>query len=263
MAIRNGFYVRAFECDINAEAACPETCSILERYVFPSLPKAASTSDQPDLSIRLTRAENHYQLRADDVLVASAGRAVELVPELIRVLDEAVIGRLTTQRAIHAGAVRWNGQALLLPGATHSGKSSLVAELLKRGATYFSDEYALIDSEGRVHPYPRPLLLRNDSLEQFPVLPSEWNVPIADTPAPVGWMMSLKHQSSPAWSVGAISQSEALLMLLQNTPHTLADSPDLVKRFQRAVANATCYAGARPEVPQAVDQILRLVNGTA
>jgi hypothetical protein len=263
MAVRKGFDVRAFDCEINAEASCPETYSILERYVFPSLPRSTATGDDPDLSIRLIRVDEHYQLWADDALVASADRAAELVPELIRVVDEAVIGRLTTQRAIHAGAVRWNGQVLLLPGATHSGKSSLVAELLKRGATYFSDEYALIDSEGRVHPYPRPLLLRNDSLEQFPVLPSEWNVPVGDTPAPVGWMMSLKHQSSPDWSVGAISQSEALLTLLQNTPHTLADSPDLVERFQRAVASATCYAGARPEVPQAVDQILRLVNSTA
>jgi hypothetical protein len=263
MATRNSFDVRAFDCDINAEAACPETYSILERYVFPSLPKAAGTSDHPDLSIRLIRVEEHYQLWADGSLVASARHAVALVPEIIRVLDEAVIPRLTTRRAIHAGAVLWNRQALLLPGATHSGKSSLVAELLKRGATYFSDEYALIDSEGCVHPYPRPLLLRNDSLEQFPVLPSEWNAPTGDTPAPVGWVMSLEYQSSSTWSVVAISQGEALLTLLQNTPHTLADSPDLVQRFQRAVASATCYAGRRPEVPQAVDQILRLVNSTA
>jgi hypothetical protein len=263
MATSNGFGVCVFDCDINAEAACPETYSILERYVFPSLPKAAGKSNDPDLSIRLIRVEDHYQLWADGGLVASAPCAIELVPEIIRVLDEAVIPRLTIQRAIHAGAVLLNGQALLLPGVTHSGKSSLVAELLKRGATYFSDEYALIDGKGYVHPYPRPLLLRNDSLKQFPVLPSEWNAPIGATPAPVGWIMSLEHQSSSAWSVVAISQGEALLTLLQNTPHIMTDSPDLVHRFQRAVATATCYAGRRPDVPQAVDQILRLVNSTS
>ena len=48
-----------------------------------------------------------------------------------------MIERLTTLRALHAGAVVWNQRALLLPGATHAGKSSLVAELLRRGATYF------------------------------------------------------------------------------------------------------------------------------
>ena len=260
MATSNGFDVRVFDCDIRVEAACPETYSLLEHYVFPSLPKAAGTSSLPDLSIRLIRVGELYQLWADGALVASARRAVDLVPEIIRVLDDAVIPRLTIQRAIHAGAVLLNGRVLLLPGATHSGKSSLVAELLKRGATYFSDEYALIDLEGCVHPYPRPLLLRNDSLKQFPVLPSEWNAPIGDGPAPVGWMMSLKHQSSSGWSAVGISQSEAVLTLLQNTPHTLADSPDLVQRFQRAVASATCYAGCRPEVSQAVDHILRLID---
>lgn len=262
MATSNGFDIRVFDCDINVEAVCPETYSILEHYVFPSLPKAAAAGNYPDLSIRLIRAGEHYQLWADGALVASVRRAIDLVPEIIRVLDDAVIPRLTTRRAIHAGAVLLNGQALLLPGSTHSGKSSLVAELLKRGATYFSDEYALIDSEGCVHPYPRPLLLRNDSLQQFPVLPSEWNAPIGDGPAPVGWMMSLEHQSSSAWSAVAISQGEALLTLLQNTPHTLADSPDLVHRFLRAVSSANCYAGRRPDVSQAVDQILRLVNDT-
>lgn len=262
MATRNIFNIRAFDCDIHAEAACPETCSILDRYVFPSLPRATGTNNHPDLSIRLIHVEEHYQLWADGALLASARRAVELVPEIIRVLDEAVISRLTNWRAIHAGAVLLHGKALLLPGATHAGKSSLVAELSMRGATYFSDEYALIDSEGCVHPYPRPLLLRNGSPEQFAVLPSEWNAPIGDTPMPVGWVMSLKHQSSSAWSVVAISQGEALLTLLQNTPHALADSPDLVQHFQRAVETATCYAGRRPEVPQAVDQILRLVTNT-
>ena len=109
--------------------------------------------------IRLDRVADQFQLSVDGVVVASAGRAISLVPDLIRALDDAVVQRLTTLRAVHAGAVLWGERALLLPGVTHAGKSSLVAELLRRGATYFSDEYALIDSEGRVHPYPRPLLL--------------------------------------------------------------------------------------------------------
>jgi len=262
MATQNGFEVRAFGWNIRAEAPCPEGLEILERYVFPSLPRKVRTGNQPDLAIRLIRVADQFQLSANDVMAASACSAAELVPDLIRVLDEAVIQRLTTLRAIHAGAVLWNGRALLLPGATHAGKSSLVAELLKQGATYFSDEYALIDSEGCVHPYPRPLLLRNGRPEQIPALPSEWNAPIGHTPAPVGWILSLEYQPSSTWDVSPISQSEALLTLLQNTPHVLADSPELVPIFQRAVAGAACYTGCRPDAKHAVDQILRLVSGT-
>jgi hypothetical protein len=193
--------------------------------------------------------------------VVSDCRAIGLVPDLIRVLDEAVLQRLTTLRAVHAGTVLWGERALLLPGGTHAEKSSLVAELLRHGATYFSDEYALIDSDGLVHPYPWPLLVRNGRPEQVPILPSECNASVGEAPAPVGWILSLQYLSGCTWSVAAITQSEALLTLLRNTPHILAESPEMVRVFERAVTGATCYAGHRNEAADAVDQILRLVDG--
>lgn len=167
----HGFEVRAFGCNIQVAAECLETYAILERYVFPSLRRLASGAEKPDIFIHLARVSDQFQLSVDDVAVASACQAISLVPDIIRALDEVVIQHLTTLHAVHAGAVLWGERILLLPGITHSGKSSLVAELLRRGATYFSDEYALVDSEGHVHPYPRPLLLRNGCPEQFPVLP--------------------------------------------------------------------------------------------
>ena len=218
------------------------------------------SADQPDILVRVARVGELLQLSVDDVVVASACRAIDLVPALIRVLDEAVIQRLTTLRAVHAGTVVLGGRALLLPGATHAGKSSLVAELLRRGATYFSDEYALIDSDGRVHPYPRPLLLRNGCPEQVPVLAAECNASVGDAPAPVGWILSLEYQPAGTWSIEAVPQGEGLLTLLRNTPHVLADSPEMVGAFQRAVAGATCYTGRRTEAKDAAGEILRLVG---
>jgi hypothetical protein len=260
MPITYGFEVRPICCNVQVAADCLETYTILERYVFPSLPRLVGTTDKPDIFIRLDRVADQSQLSVDGVVVASAGHAISLVPDLIRILDDAVIQRLTAMHAVHAGAVLWGERALLLPGVTHAGKSSLVAELLRRGATYFSDEYALIDSSGRVHPYPRPLLLRNGSPEQSPVLPAECNAPTGDTPAPVGWILSLEYVPESTWSVSAVSQSEALLILLRNTPQILSESPDMVAVFQRAVAGATCYAGHRPDADEAVSQILQLIG---
>ncbi len=65
-----------------------------------------------------------------------------------------------TKLAVHAGVIAWNGRVALLPGASQAGKTTLVTELLKRGTVYYSDEYALLDTEGRVHAYPRALMLR-------------------------------------------------------------------------------------------------------
>lgn len=259
MSSTQDFRVDAFGCKLQVQSSCPEAYAILDRYVFPSLPRIAGV-DEPDLFIRIIRDRDHLQLLADNAVVAYASQAISLVPDIIRVLDDAVLQRLTTLRAAHAGTVLWCGRALLLPGVSHAGKSSLVAELLRRGATYFSDEYALIDAEGLVHPYPRPLLVRNGCPEQLPVLPEECNALVGDAPAPIGWIFALQYLPDAAWSVSPTSQSEALLNLLRNTPHILADSPDMVGAFQRAVAGAVCYAGHRADAVHAASQILQLIS---
>jgi len=259
------FSVRAFGCRIQIETACAEAYAVLERYVLPSLPRTACDTQpdalEPGISIRIDTQEDQLQLSVDGVAVASAAQAIDLVPDLIRVLDDAVLNHLKSLHAVHAGVVLCGDRAVLLPGVTHAGKSSLVAEFLRRGATYFSDEFALIDPEGRVHPYPRPLLLRDGRPRQVPVLPGEFNAPVGDAPAPIGWILSLEYQPSSTWNVKPVSQSEGLLILLRNTPHILVDSPDMIAVFQRAVADARCYVGSRAEAAQAADQILRLVAG--
>ena len=267
------FGVRAFDCGIHVSTDCPEAFAILERYTFPWLPRTFNAADgagdsiddridAPDISLRVVRLADQFQLSANDVIVVSAPQAIDLVPDIIRVLDDAVIPCMRKLRAVHAGAVLLGERALLLPGGTHAGKSSLVAELLQRGAIYFSDEYALIDSEGRVHPYPRPLLLRNGDPVQSPRLADEFNVAAGEAPAPIGWILLLQYLPGCTWSVAAITQSEALLSLLRNTPHSLAESPDIVRIFESAVASATCYAGCRAEAPDSVDRILQLADNS-
>jgi len=266
------FEVQAYGCNVQLAAACPEAQSILRRYAFPLFPgkqppppanlRTHLCSPRPDLFVRIVQVADQYQLLADGAIVASALRPIALVPDLIRVLDDAMLQHLTktTLRAVHAGVVLWHERILLLPGSSHAGKSSLVAEFLRRGATYFSDEYALIDPEGCVHPYPRPLLLRDGSPEQFPILAAEWHAPVGRAPAPIGWIFSLEYAPSSPWNIAPISQSEALLTLLRNTPHALADTPGLVAPFLHAVTGVTCYAGHRAEAVEAVNQILHLID---
>ena len=211
----------------------------------------------------MVEAAGQFHLSVNEVAVASAETPKELAVSLINAIDEAKLRRMTKLYAIHAGAVLIGGRGLLLPGSTHAGKSSLVAELLRRGARYFSDEYALIDSEGQVHSYPRPLLLRNGTPRQIPVLPEECNSSAVDSSAPVGWILVLRHHPGSFWRLVEMPKSMALLSFLQNTPHTLRETPEIVGFFERAVAGALCLSGQRAEAIDAVDQIMRLVDSTA
>jgi hypothetical protein len=252
------FDVFAFDRHFRA-AICPSAQSI-ERYIFPTKQRIAASEKAPDLFLRVHEDAGEFHLSAGDRLVASAGEPVKLVPDLIRLLDDEVVEHLKDFSAVHAGTVLLSGRALLLPGSSHCGKSSLVEELLRRGATYFSDEYALIDADGLAHPYARPLLVRNGKPTQSPLLAVECNASVGEAGVPVGWILSLVFQPGGSWNITQVPQSLGVMTLLQNTPHTLEDAPRISPFFQRAVAHAQCFVGKRGEASDAVDHIFRMTE---
>jgi HprK-related kinase A len=67
---------------------------------------------------------------------------------------------------VHAAVVERGGRALILPAPPGSGKSTLCAGLVHRGWRLLSDELTLLDpSSGQVIPLPRPVSLKNASIE--------------------------------------------------------------------------------------------------
>ncbi|MFQ5488777.1 MAG: HprK-related kinase A, partial [Gammaproteobacteria bacterium] len=67
---------------------------------------------------------------------------------------------------LHAAVVERGGLAVILPGAPGAGKSTLCAALAGHGWRLFSDEMAIVDLDsGRLIPNPRPIGLKNDSID--------------------------------------------------------------------------------------------------
>src|SRR5205814_1107286 len=71
-----------------------------------------------------------------------------------------VVGENAVDRVfLHAGAVGRKGRAIVLPAESFKCKSTLVAELVRQGAEYYSDDFAIFDDHGLLHPFPRTISL--------------------------------------------------------------------------------------------------------
>ncbi len=66
---------------------------------------------------------------------------------------------------LHAAVVARGDAALILPGEPGSGKSTLCAALVQRGWRLLSDELALLSPDFRITPLPRPVALKNESID--------------------------------------------------------------------------------------------------
>lgn len=105
---------------------------------------------------------------------------------------------------VHAGVVGWQGRAILIPGRSYSGKSTLVRELVRAGAIYYSDEYAVLDERGRVHPFPRPLALRDDKRVNRKIPFQELGGQIGAKPLPVRTIFVTKYREGGEMATQAI-----------------------------------------------------------
>lgn len=118
---------------------------------------------------------------------------------------------------VHAGVVAIGDRAVLIPGRTHSGKTTLVAELVRAGATYYSDEFAVLDADGWVHPFAKPLSIRvapgqPAALVDVAALGGTAGV----TPRRVGAVVATRWVSGARWRPEALTAGRAALRLLDN-----------------------------------------------
>ena len=158
---------------------------------------------------------------------------------------------------VHAGAVGWRGRAILLPGRTFTGKTSLVAELVKAGATYYSDEYAVLDAAGRVHPFAQPLAIRaNGTGEQTKVPVEQFGGIAGARPLPVGMVLITHHRAGARWRARSLSAGQGVLEILRHTVAARRRPDEVFGTLRKVVARARVLKGARGEANQLVDELL-------
>jgi hypothetical protein len=191
---------------------------------------------------------------------SSLGEALRMLEVFVHLY---VAERSRRRVFVHAGVVGWRGRAILVPGRSLSGKSTLVAALVQAGADYYSDEFALVDRRGLVHPYPIPLALRVDGADRPPVKRTVEMLSgtVGDRPLPAGLVVLTRYEAGAQWRPRTLSPGRALLELLD---HALAArySPERVmKALAPLVTGATILKGKRGDASTVAERILYHLPG--
>lgn len=158
---------------------------------------------------------------------------------------------------VHAGVVGWRGRAILIPGRSFSGKTTLVTELVRAGATFYSDECAVLDKRGHVHPYPRALHIRENGNRRPTSQTIEDLGGVAGTkPLPVGLVLMSRYKAGGKWRPRPLSAGEGTLGLFANTFSARRQPEAALATLKQVTMRAQVLKGVRGEARQVIESLM-------
>jgi len=242
-----------------------------------------------EISATLARARGlrrHFRPQVD--FVVDGERPFEPFPADTHVplfewgVNFCVAHRLNHYLLLHAGAVACEGAGVLLPAVPGTGKSTLTAALVSRGFRLLSDEFGILrPSDGAILPAPRPIALKNESIEVIrrfasdavlgPLFPKTRKGTVAHF-APRADSVARRHEPArprlivfPRFSEGAalqlepIMRSRAFAKLSTNSFNYELLGPAAFESVGRLVQECDCYDLAYSDLEHAVDAIRSLL----
>jgi hypothetical protein len=259
----DGLAMIAYGVRVGIRVNEPSVLRQIQTYLPPAWRSASSPRVDILYSLLVGGAGPRPGVRRFNLLYVNAGRVGRSLDlgDVVEALESSMhlyIAEVAPHRVfVHAGVVGWRGQAILLPGRSHSGKSTLVAALVREGATYYSDEYAVLDAQGRVHPYPKPLSLRHGPGGRGTRHPVETLGGRAGSrPLPIALVGLSRYKAGAIWRPRRLSAGRGILALLANTVSARRQPAVAFRTLQQVAAEALIIKGARGEARDVAPRLL-------
>ena len=151
---------------------------------------------------------------------------------------------------VQGGVVAQGDTAITLLGKPLTGRTTLVETLVAAGLTYFSDEYAVLDSHGRVVPYRRPLPSGAGTQDG------------AMNPLPVGAVIATGYRPGAHWQPTRRSSGEGLLTLMSHVIGAQERPGQTMKALKAVIeSGAVILESPRGEADAAATALLAELEG--
>jgi hypothetical protein len=234
------------------------------------LQRTTRTTGQPDVTLVIDRFEHLWRARAlvghDEPSEILTVTPALLIDEVVASSHHLVARFSRGVTMVHAGVVAIGETAVVLPASSNAGKSTLVRALVRAGATYCSDEVAVITPAGHVVPYVKPISIRGPHATRR-----------LDEPAHVGavadpnsrfertLLLVTFYRRGARWAPRRLGHGEAYLALVANSFNAI-DRPDdtlsgIAALLGRGEAWGTPRGGAATAARRVADLVDRMVEG--
>jgi hypothetical protein len=255
-----GLAVKAFNLTVGFRSSTEEG---LDR-ILPALPSdwRPTPARQVDLLYSVVAEGGKYRLYAGNGVCGGPVEAA-YVPELAAAsLRAECVERVTDRVFVDAAVVGYKGRALMLLGNRWSGRSALLVELLREGATYYSHAFAPIDARGRVHPFAQPLAFRRQDDEPL----REWDLGslrCGTKPLPVSLVALPTLRPSEKWAPTELSPAMTLGRLFGHTSNARRLGKRAFHTLRRTVTKVVALEGHRDDAQATARALLERLRKSA
>ena len=252
------FGMECFGVRLGIRCQNPSIGPLLERRLAPGRKPTVFDPSGPHFSLVGEEAPSLYFNRRRIACADSWEEAVELLESRMQIfIGEHAPGLVF----LHAGVVRWRQACLIIPGRSFSGKSTLVAALLQERAEYLSDEFAVIDAGGNIHPYPRLVSLRRPGRStNLRASAESMGGTVAQGPARPGVILLTHYRPLKVWSPRRASPSEAILQLARHCLPIRSRPSESLDALIALVKRTQVFAGDRGDTADMIPRLAALLD---
>jgi hypothetical protein len=200
----------------------------------------------------------------------------QVLQTLFSQVNRGVVSAAADRYALlHASAVTTSSGALVLPGVSDAGKSTLAASLVSAGLDYVTDEIVAIDpSSGLVEPYPRPISIDPPSQVALassaprvasdlePYYEVQWQVvppTVAQASLP-RWIVFPRYEVRVATDFVPITRGAAVLEMAENSFNFVDDGRRWLPVLSAVVSECDAYRLSFSDLDEAVHVLMSTVG---
>ncbi len=206
-------------------------------------------------------SKNFEFYRNEELIISGDKNEKNFINYFLSYLRLTIAEHAISRVFIHAGVVVWNEKAIILPAHSYGGKTTLVSELIKNGAEYYSDEYAVLDEKGLVHPFPKMLSVRGivDEYLQKDVPVETFGGTAGIKPIPAGLVLFTKFEKNAKWKPEILTTGQGVFEILSHTIPIRYNPKFSLEVLNKTLSGARILKSKRGEATDISKTILQYV----